>query len=162
MSVPLLTDWRLPGCGEACRPKRHDPYTHELYGLRTGVLVAQVAPTLPTVVRTGPLIVDLAARTVTVDGAPVHLTGREWGLLACLARRVGRFCSNRDIVAEAWGEEYVSDQRRRTYPTVLANDHLICINVSRLRRKLGPAARLLVSVPNKFVPGRRLELEPPS
>lgn len=58
-----------------------------------------------SVVRTGPLTVDLAARRVTVNGMPVdiggfHQTQREWRYLACVAQRVGEFVPYKTLSAE--------------------------------------------------------------
>jgi len=42
-----------------------------------------------SLIRTGKLTVDLAARSVDVAGAPVHLTGKEYGMLELLSLRKG-------------------------------------------------------------------------
>ena len=42
-----------------------------------------------SVIRTGKLAVNLDTRTVDVDGAPLHLTGKEYGILELLAVRKG-------------------------------------------------------------------------
>ncbi|TVR96699.1 MAG: DNA-binding response regulator [Rhodospirillales bacterium] len=42
-----------------------------------------------SVIRTGRLSVDVAARSVEVDGRPVHLTGKEYGMLELLSLRKG-------------------------------------------------------------------------
>ena len=36
-------------------------------------------------VRTGKLVVNLDSRVVSVDDQPVHLTGKEYGILSCSA-----------------------------------------------------------------------------
>ena len=40
-------------------------------------------------VRTGKLVVNLATRVVSVDDMPVHLTGKEYGILELLSLRKG-------------------------------------------------------------------------
>lgn len=52
------------------------------------------------------LHVDLATRTVTRDGLPVHLTPTEFKLLACLVRSAGRVVTHRQLLADVWGPEY--------------------------------------------------------
>jgi DNA-binding response OmpR family regulator len=52
----------------------------------------------------GPLEIDLAAKTVKRDGLPVALTGREFALLECLARRPGRVLSRGQIESHLYGE----------------------------------------------------------
>jgi two-component system, OmpR family, KDP operon response regulator KdpE len=73
----------------------------------------------------GPLMVDLAGREVAVDGRAVSLTRREFDLLALLARHAGKVVTQRQILAELWGEAHVEDtQYLRVY-------------VGQLRNKLG-------------------------
>ncbi len=52
------------------------------------------------------LRIDLATRTVTRDGQPVHLTPTEFNLLACLVRSAGRVVTHRQLLADVWGPEY--------------------------------------------------------
>lgn len=52
------------------------------------------------------LRIDLATRTVTRDGEPVHLTPTEFNLLACLVRSAGRVVTHRQLLTEVWGPEY--------------------------------------------------------
>jgi DNA-binding response OmpR family regulator len=54
----------------------------------------------------GTLIVDLAARRVTVDDEEVTLTPREYELLEVLVRNAGRVLTASDLIAAAWGEAY--------------------------------------------------------
>jgi len=42
-----------------------------------------------SVIRTGKLTVNLDAKTATVEGAPLHLTGKEYGILELLSLRKG-------------------------------------------------------------------------
>lgn len=55
------------------------------------------------VVRLGPLVLDRTERRVTVDGARVDLTPREFALLAHLARDAGRVVARTDLLARVWG-----------------------------------------------------------
>ncbi|HWI70413.1 MAG TPA: response regulator transcription factor, partial [Baekduia sp.] len=74
----------------------------------------------------GGLEIDLAARTVTLDGAEVHLTPIEFRLLETLARNRGRLMTHRALLTEVWGPEYADDV------TVLRG------HVANLRRKIEP------------------------
>jgi two-component system KDP operon response regulator KdpE len=61
----------------------------------------------PPVVRTEHFTVDLAKGRVTgCDGHPVHLTPKEWGIVACLARRPDQLVLQRDLLREVWGPQY--------------------------------------------------------
>lgn len=53
----------------------------------------------------GDLRIDLGERLVKLGDTEVHLTPTEFGLLAVLARRVGRVVSHRELLREVWGPE---------------------------------------------------------
>ena len=50
--------------------------------------------------------IDLVARTVTKAGKEVHLTPKEYGVLAQLAKFPGRVITHKQIMAEVWPHEY--------------------------------------------------------
>jgi two-component system response regulator MtrA len=91
-----------------------------------------LAGTAPVVA--GGLSVDLAARTVAAGGAAVDLTRAEFDFLAALARRPGA------AVSRAWLVEHVLDPARD------GDERTLDVHVSRLRRKLGPAAGAIATV----------------
>jgi two-component system KDP operon response regulator KdpE len=74
----------------------------------------------------GGLVIDLAARTVTRDGADIHLTPIEYGLLRTLARHRGRLMTHRALLVEVWGPAYAED-------TAVLRTH-----IANLRRKIEP------------------------
>lgn len=77
------------------------------------------------VVSGGNLVIDLAARRVTVDGNPVSLTATEWKLLSYLVRNEGRVVSQQTLAERLWEDEALEDTASiRKY-------------ISRLREKLG-------------------------
>ncbi|MBN9559690.1 MAG: response regulator [Alphaproteobacteria bacterium] len=80
--------------------------------------------------------VDLEHRRVTVCGAPVQLSPREYDLLSLLVRNVDRVLTHRQLLTAVWGPAHVDDvQYLRVY-------------VGQLRQKLGPAgARLIKTEP---------------
>jgi two-component system KDP operon response regulator KdpE len=59
-------------------------------------------PDLGPVVEVGPLRMDFAAREVTLDGAPVHLSPNEYGLLAALVRHAGKVLTHHQLLQEVW------------------------------------------------------------
>ncbi|MEO8102664.1 MAG: two-component system response regulator KdpE [Betaproteobacteria bacterium] len=81
---------------------------------------AQSAPLLAL----GNVEVDLAARMVRKNGAPVHLTPIEFRLLACLVVNAGRVMTYRQLVSEVWG------------PTYGEQTHYARVAMQRLRQKL--------------------------
>jgi two-component system response regulator MtrA len=73
----------------------------------------------------GPITVDVAARTVRLEGAELDLTRVEFELLCTLARRAGAAIDRR------WLVDNVLDKRRR------GDARTLDVHVSRLRKKLG-------------------------
>lgn len=161
-AAPLaLIGWRGPGCGPDCLPRSHDPAAHERYGYEQAM-----AEQRASIVRTGPLTIDLGdSGRVWVEGVEIALTDREWHVLAHLARNLGRFCPNDEVIAAVWGPEYVSETRRvRPDGYSVRTDHQILnVTIHRLRPKLG-TARALISrgTPGNRNPGRRLERVEPT
>lgn len=77
----------------------------------------------------GPVVVDTVSRKVTLDGAEIELTPREYDLLKVLAASPGRTFTREELLDRVWGEEYVGDTRR------------VDIHVSKLRGKLSREGR---------------------
>jgi DNA-binding response OmpR family regulator len=78
----------------------------------------------------GGLVIDRAAHEVVLDGRPITLTAKEFGLLAFLAAHRGRVFSREALLGRVWGARY--DGGART----------VDIHVRRLRAKLGRALPL--------------------
>jgi len=70
------------------------------------------------------LRVDLAARQVTLRGAPVHLTPTEFKLLARLVRSTGQVVTHRQLLSDVWGAEFVE------------HTHYLRLYMAQLRGKL--------------------------
>lgn len=77
-----------------------------------------------SVFRSADLEVDVARRTVTVGGEPVHLTPTEYALLGALIADAGRVLTDRALLQRVWGPEYGSE------------DHYLHVYMARLRKKL--------------------------
>jgi DNA-binding response OmpR family regulator len=71
------------------------------------------------------LRIDLGARTVTVDEHDIHLTSREFELLAHLARADGRPVTRDELLASVWAHTPVREGSRT-----------IDVHVRRIRDKL--------------------------
>jgi two-component system phosphate regulon response regulator PhoB len=155
MIAEIPSEWRLPGCGVDCAPRRHSATAHEAHGFHLALMAQRAAPR--TMVRTGPMVVDLEGCRVTVHGETVALTPREWGIVAFLASRAGQLCANDDIVLDVWGREYLNPRYYigQNGHQWRADHHLINTNLARIRAKLGDAGALIVTVAGI---GRRLEL----
>ena len=78
--------------------------TRELVArIRSVLRRSEPAATDSPVVEWDGLVVDRAARSVTVNGKPVELTKREFDLLAFLAANPQQVFSRQDLLARVWG-----------------------------------------------------------
>ncbi|MCX4806169.1 response regulator transcription factor [Streptomyces sp. NPDC058682] len=69
---------------------------------RTGASEETAGTGTPTTVRLGPVSIELPNRRVSVDGADVPLTRKEFDLLALLAQRPGVVFRREQIISEVW------------------------------------------------------------
>jgi two-component system KDP operon response regulator KdpE len=89
----------------------------------------------------GPVALDIARRTVTVDGTPIDLTPREYELLKAMIGQPGRVLTRGRLLRAVWGAAYGDEA------------HYLHVYVSRIRRKLdaadpsGRASALIVAEP---------------
>ena len=63
----------------------------------------------PTVISTGPLTIDFPRRLVTRGDELVHLSPKEYDLLAKLALNAGKVMQHRDLLLAIWGAAHVND-----------------------------------------------------
>jgi DNA-binding response OmpR family regulator len=89
---------------------------------RASRAVADRAP-----VRIGALVIDLDAHRVTLAGAEVALTRKEFDLLLALARRPGIVVSREQLLADVWKTTWTG------------NLHTVEVHLASLRAKLGDA-----------------------
>jgi two-component system KDP operon response regulator KdpE len=78
------------------------------------------------VVTTADFVVDLAAKTVTRDGAEVRLTPTEWHILEVLIRNSEKLVGQRQLLQEVWGPAYGTET------------NYLRVYLAQLRRKLEP------------------------
>jgi two-component system KDP operon response regulator KdpE len=76
------------------------------------------------VVRAGPLTIDLAARTVSIDGKAINLSPKEYRLLQVLAQHAGNVVTHLHLLREVWGNAHSDDA------------HYLRIFVRKLRQKI--------------------------
>ncbi|MFI6014159.1 response regulator transcription factor [Streptomyces sp. NPDC051243] len=79
----------------------------------------------PRTVLAADVEVDLDARRVTVGGAEVRLTTKEFAVLAALAARAGTAVSRQQLMDEVWGDAYLAVSRS------------LDVHLTQLRAKLG-------------------------
>ena len=85
-------------------------------------------------VAVGSLVVDAGSRVATLDGAPMHLTRKEFELLQVLVSNPGRAFSREFLVERIWGTDFDGF------------DRAVDTHVTRLRKKLGPLGDSIVTV----------------
>ena len=79
------------------------------------------------VVDAGDFRVDLGAkRVVRADGAEVHLTPTEWGVLELLVRHRGKLVGQKELLRAVWGPNYGTET------------NYLRVYMAQLRRKLEP------------------------
>ena len=93
---------------------------------RLRALIRRSAGKTNNLLEIGPVVINTAARQVTLRGGPVALTAREYGLLEFLALHRG------ETVTRSALYEHLFDEDDDT----LSN--LLDVHVSNLRKKLGP------------------------
>jgi len=105
---------------------------------RLRAVLRRAVPSTGPVLRIGPLEIEREGRVVRREGALVHLTPHEFGVLLALAENEGRLMTHSRILREVWGPAYARES------------NYLHVYVSQLRRKLenDPAhPRLLLTAP---------------
>jgi two-component system KDP operon response regulator KdpE len=114
-----------------------DDYLSKPFGIaellaRVKVLLRRIGPgprgPIPTYRYRG-LEVDFGARRVSVNGAEVQLTPREFEVLACFARNAGKILLHRQLLQAVWGGQYGHEY------------DYVWTFVQRIRRKIEPDRR---------------------
>ena len=90
----------------------------------------------------GAIALEPARRACTVDGAPVALPPREYGLLLCLMRNRGQVLSREQLLDKVWGIDFEG------------GDRAVDGRIKVLRSALGPAGKQIKTV---FKAGYKLE-----
>ena len=105
------------------------PYASDQLDARIRALLRRVEtdqPVGPVVV--GGLVIDERTRTVSLDGADLELSPKEFELLAYLAGRPGTVISKKELLANVWHMPYGGA------------DKTVDVHLHWLRRKLGETA----------------------
>jgi two-component system KDP operon response regulator KdpE len=109
-----------------------DDYLTKPFG--AGELLARIRASLRRVSKpdggpifvSGELSVDLTERIVQLHGEAIQLTPTEYSLLKTFVVHANKLLTHRQLVREVWGGAHYEDAQ-----------HLLRVNVSNLRRKLG-------------------------
>ncbi len=102
------------------------PFSPRELSARVKALLRRTGPPRPpAALELGDVHIDPEAREVDVAGARVELTGKEFDLLAYLARNAGIVVSRDQLLDRVWGMTYAAGTRT------------VDVHVAQLRRKLG-------------------------
>ncbi len=104
------------------------PFSYVVLVARLRALLRRGGAPRPARLRAGRVEFDPAARTCTLGGAAVELTGREASILEYLLRRKGEVVPKAEILDHVWDFAFDGDA------------NVVEVHVSALRRKLGASS----------------------
>ncbi len=125
------------------------PFSPKELVARIGALLRRTRPpeTPATVLRYGPLIMDIDRHQVRLDDAELRLTAKEFLLLRYLIEHRGRVLSRDLLLSDVWGYRYTGGTRT------------VDVHVRRLREKL-PLLKTSLATIKQF--GYKLDDPPPA
>ena len=94
---------------------------------------ADPATTSANVLRYQGIEMNLDKKTVTIEGTDVPFTKTEFELLHLLLEERGRVFSRQELIDRVWPKD------------VLVLDRTVDVNITRLRKKIGPFAKCIVT-----------------
>ncbi len=103
------------------------PFGTRLLAAHIAAVLRRARPASPppqNLVQVGGLTIDFDQRSVSRGGDAIALTLTEFRILETLVRNRGRVLANRELAEEIWGA------------TAQFDDHLLRVNISRLRKKV--------------------------
>lgn len=120
---------KVKGLGSGADDYLTKPFNREELVARIQAIVRRSAGHSQSIIETGKLAVNLDAQTVEVEGQPIHLTGKEYGILKLLSLRKGTTLTKEMFLNHLYGG---MDE-----PELKIIDVFIC----KLRKKLSAATQ---------------------
>ena len=122
-------DHKIKGLGFGADDFLTKPFDRRELIARIQAIVRRAKGHSESIIRTGRLSVNLDSRTVEVEGQPLHLTGKEYGILELLSLRKGTTLTKEMFLNHLYGG---MDE-----PELKIIDVFVC----KLRKKLSSAAQ---------------------
>lgn len=112
------------------------PFSFKVLQARIEAVLRRAAETTSTgsMLRVGPLAVNLETHEAMIAGKPMHLTLTEFRILAALMQAGGRVLSRHHLMSKAMG------------PGITVTERTIDVHVTSIRKKLGDHAELVRTV----------------
>src|SRR3979411_1368056 len=120
-------DHKIKGLGFGADDFLTKPFDRRELLARIQAIVRRSKGHSESVIRTGKLLVNLDSRVVEVEGQPLHLTGKEYGILELLSLRKGTTLTKEMVFNHLYGGTDEPESR------------IIDVFVCKLRKKLATA-----------------------
>jgi two-component system response regulator PhoP len=121
---------KVEGLGAGADDYVAKPFHFEELLARLQALLRRAGGWAQPVLRCGPIELDTRTQQVSLQGAPVELTGYEYRILECLMLRAGEVISKAEITERLYDQDFDRDS------------NTIEVFIGRLRRKLDPDGSL--------------------
>ena len=111
------------------------PFSPKILVARVEAILRRTcAGAMDDMLEAGGIVVDRAAHSVMIDGAPVDLSYKEFELLVFFMENIGMALSREKILNSVWNYDYYGDART------------IDTHVKKLRSKMGPKGDLIKTI----------------
>jgi two-component system response regulator ResD len=110
------------------------PFSPKILTARVEAILRRTGNTSVDAINVGGIVIDKAARQVTIDGQPIELSYKEFELLIYFVDNQGMALSREKILNNVWNYDYFGDART------------IDTHVKKLRSKLGEKGEYIKTV----------------